>query len=175
MRHVTQVQLHLESFQDAEQLLQNICCTFHIRLSHITYMNESCHTCKCVMSHRCNCSWSHSKTQNNFCMSQQHCVLWTWGTNSQKSARSYIACVKYLQSWLFRNCTSVECHMCVLQCIAVYAVCCSALQCVAMYCSVLQYVAVCCSVLQCVAAWECVYHLVWFLKSQLSRLFKWKI
>ena len=38
-----------------------------------------------------------------------------------------------------------------LQCVAVFAVCCSVLQCVAVCCSVLQCVAVCCSVLQCIA------------------------
>jgi len=127
----------------------------HIRTSHVSHMNESCHTYEFAVSH----VWRDS------------CQVVSGTVSSDEFAtRSSVG--KYYYPSLGQNEKYIKAAVCmcacsVLQCVAV---CCSVLQfvtvlrsasrlqyvcvlqqCVVVCCIVLQCVAVCCSVLQCVA------------------------
>jgi len=135
MCHVTQVQLQLESFQDAKQLLHVAAA---LRAVNVRYKFSKVSS---LLHYLCKMS-----TELIFQkLYQRGSVICVWCSEWQCIAM----CCSVLQ------CVAVCCS--VLQCMAVY---CSVLQCVAVCCSVLQCIAMCCNVLQCVAAWECVYHLV---------------
>jgi len=94
-------------------------------MSHVTRINESCPTYRCVMP----CAHHTWLTRDQVAKWVISCVWRSHGTHTTALQRVAVRCI-------------------VLQCVAV---CCSVLQCVAVCCIVLQCVAVCCSVLQCVA------------------------
>ena len=139
-------------------------------------MDESCHTCGCVMSHIWICE---STRMDEYCSgTADNSERNKEGKNDEPAlhTRPIMPCNAHTAT----HCNSLQhnathcntrpvqvesrrraAHASVLQCVAVccsvlqyVAVCCSVLQCVAMCCSVLHCIAVCCSMLQYVA-WCC--------------------
>ena len=141
-------------------------------MSHVTLMDESCHTYEWVMSH----SWmSHVTLMNESCQTHEWVMSHIWmshATHMNVSCNTWMSHVTHMneschtyewvtgpvsQRWrpdqwqIHLPIDQLSCPASpMLQCITV---CCSVLQCAAVYYSVLQCITVCCSVLQCVAVY----------------------
>ena len=144
----------------------------HIWTRHATFMNESCHTYKWVMSHtrmsHAAFRISHIKHTNKLYQKHgrilSHVQITHISSLTPNCALHCVAeCCRVLQCVAKigqRTSTDMK-QKCALQCVAMcyrilqcVAVCCSVLQCVAACCSVLQYFAVCCNVLQNLRAYQ---------------------
>jgi len=128
--------------------------TFQQR-SHVTHMNESCHTFewhrrkprqpRCVPPSWLDTLGVHRRYMTHvlICVTWFMCwYVWHDSCVHMCDMTHVMMCVTWLMCWcvLHDSCA----WQVVLKCVAV---CCSVLQCVAVCCSVLQCVAVCCSVL----------------------------
>jgi len=126
--HITPHATHTNSTH-----VEHINWSYHIRMSHVTRMDQSCHAFEYVTSQHCDVSGPG--------LSRAH----TWATGAEARARGQTA---------GRGTGVLQPHVVccsVLQCVAVFELCCSVLQSVAVCCSLLQSVVVCCSLLQSVA------------------------
>jgi len=130
----------------------------HTCMSHITHMNESCHTYEWVMSHiwmsrftnmnepyykqtQCKCARHGRNVIHSY---MWHKKLFIGAAHTSTVTRAYVRHNRFIRvKWPIHFCGMTALSGSLLQCVAMY---CSVLQCVAVCCSVLQCVAVCCSV-----------------------------